>query len=73
MTTLTIRDLPQMKELDKTAMSATHGGFWLALPYYRLPRPKVNNVDFGSGNSFVGNTAGVNEGSQSVGTINLGG
>lgn len=73
MTLLNIRDLPQMKELDKKAMSSTTGGYHLLLPIfrYRPIAPKTNNVNFGTGNSFVGNTAGVNEGSQSVGEINL--
>ena len=73
MNTVTIRDLPQMKELDKQTMADTSGGYLWFVPRIRLlpyvaPR---NNVNFGSNNSLAGINVGVNEGSISGNTFNF--
>ena len=73
MTTLAIRDLPEMKELDSKAMSDTSGGIRYLLPWLPVRRIVVpqNNVNFGSGNSFAGITTGVNNGNISGNTFNF--
>ena len=80
MSTLTISDLSLDKELDARAMTAVTGGYgkgkmlgrhkprrWAP----RRPRPVVknvqkNNIDFGTANSFIGITSGVNNGTQTI-------
>jgi len=73
MNTVTIRDLPQMKELDKQTMADTSGGYLWYVPRIRLlPRiVRQNNVNFGTGNNLAGINVGVNEGSISGNTFNF--
>ena len=80
MSTLTISDLSLDKELDAKAMTAVTGGYSLAKMHRRhkprrwaprRPRPVVRNVqkntvNFGTANSFIGITSGVNNGTQTI-------
>ena len=76
MKTLTISDLSSSKELDAKAMAGVTGGRSLYRPrrpsrWARRPRKVVknvqtNNVNFGTENSFIGITSGVNNGTQTI-------
>ena len=78
MRTLTISDLSLDKELDARAMTAVTGGYGKGKmlgrhkPRRWAPRRPVvrnvqkNNINFGTENSFIGITSGVNNGTQTI-------
>ena len=79
MKTLNLSDLSLSKELDAKAMAAVTGGYgqrkmhghykpsrWARRPRKVVKNVQTNNVNFGSLNSFIGITSGVNNGTQTI-------
>lgn len=80
MSQLTINDLPHSTELDKQAIRSTRGG--RGIPHFQQISRSIqrlfnaqpgssNSVDFGTQNSFAGNTAGINYGIQAIFNFNF--